>query len=269
MPAEKRSAPSDEELDSDRRRKIYKAIKCVPLSTASCTTDLLSSSSYTDTISLSAGKGTPFTVHEDLICRHSQLVNSVLSKTPDEKTIQLEYIPAGDMQFYIDWLYTKKPDLASQIKTYIEVCNANFSSRLVQELRVSNVMCNLWITGDGLKDSGFKNHVINCLQAQRVLQTTTIPKKSIENIVKKTKPGSGLRRWLVDHLVGLSPADLELLGPLLSETVVRELLKKYVEGVDEGGLVTHWCKYHEHAEGEGRCKVKIEQREVFDIKDEE
>lgn len=222
-------------------------------------------------------------MHEDLISRHSELVNSILSKTSaetDQVSIDLKHLSALDMQFYVDWLYTKKPDLASQIGTYMEALGGTSSSKVHQTLRACNIMCNLWIAGDALKDAKFKNHVIDCLEREEVLETSIVPRNTIETIVKKTKSGSTLQRWLVDNLVGLSPAHLESLGPLLSESMVRELLKKYVEGADgsvavknevddQGDHVTSSCKYHDHAVGEKKCTIKHEQCGTIEIKDEE
>ena len=120
----------------------------------------------------------------------------------------------------------------------------------------------LWLLGNDLGDSGFQNPVIDHLQGVQFMPKEKLRTDVILHIFQETRSQSGLRLWVMDHIVGIRPATLQRLTEHLTKTTICELLLQsnglWIRNMEalqdtKDNMAIDKCKYHEHAEDEQRC----------------
>jgi len=201
-----------------------------------------------------------FTVHEALICKHSDFFTAACSGEWKEGQTRTVRLPAPNdpahFQLYLDWLYSQRLVNVTELvrKGLVEQDVSTQSG--AQGLHVVDGLCDLWILGNYLLDTSFKNTMISRVITNEVPRGGLILLSTVKKIIKGTPTDSGIQRWLLDHLGPLITAQqLEEAREWLPAQFVFHLLKKMTNFRDKVNNVKTYLpqkadyrKYHDGVE---------------------
>ncbi|KAF2763965.1 hypothetical protein EJ03DRAFT_356196 [Teratosphaeria nubilosa] len=174
---------------------------------------------------------------------------------------------ANHIKAYATWPYSQSLDLGYLAEaSQVEVCqklhhdHANW-----RRFQLTNSLVTLWVSGDYLQDSGFKNavmdamlrHTEDCIGIWDVAAIQTVLR-----IWDFTTDSSRLRQWLIDFTFpSFTEIDIKLchdLGKDLPLEFLVALFKKSLQE-KEGGVqfsqpgFADRCVYHEHLGADEGC----------------
>ncbi|KAK5679361.1 hypothetical protein LTS10_008176 [Elasticomyces elasticus] len=223
-------------------------------------------SNYNATIRVLVGDcQAPFTVHQDLLCRHSGFFEKACSgewKEARERTVRLNESDATSFQVYLNHLYSPHFDL-NQLMCEI-VSGDSPKSTVSNAPEVLFQLCKLWSFGDFVQDHDFQNDVIDAMQYNITTALTAVsPGLMLEWVISNTTSDSPLRKWLalalaphlkasahtvtlLDELTGKLPADF-----------LMDLLKARAASLPTNtkcaSVPGDKCRFHVHPEGTPKC----------------
>ena len=201
-------------------------------------------------------------IHEDLINKNSTYFRECrLEQGPiaEVKDVKLSFANASCLRQYLDWLYAGREVLSGIVRRYSRVVP-------IGKEKWRRALIDLWLLGEDLGDTGFKNQVMDHLQKIQFSLDEKLGLAGIVEIYDKTRPESGLRSWLLDHTVGIRHSTLKGLQgafPNVAKDMVyalwernNERVMEYEKGGRDGINASNMdkCKYHEHAPGEKCCE---------------
>lgn len=176
-----------------------------------------------------------FTVHETLICEHAAFFKAACSgdwKEGPTRTVRLSSSSPANFQIYLDWLYSHQQlDLTDLAMKSVEEAGLSCKQKLAENLALHHIskLINLWVMGDYLMDTIFKNRVMDNIIWHELPKRRLVKLHMINRIITNTPRVSGLQRWVIDHTALLvDAAQLQAMREWLPPDVVFELLKKMV-----------------------------------------
>ncbi|KAK4950313.1 hypothetical protein LTR10_011294 [Elasticomyces elasticus] len=210
-------------------------------------------SDYNATIRVLVGDcQAPFTVHQDLLCRHSGFFEKACSgewKEARERTVRLNESDATSFQIYLNHLYSPHFDLNSLM------CEIRFSFNFANSGRLGTLSS---------QDHDFQNDVIDAMQHNITTALTAVsPSLMLEWVISNTTSDSPLRKWLAHVLaphLKASPQTVTLLDDLtgkLPAEFLMDLLKARAASLPtntkSASVPGDKCRFHVHPEGMPKC----------------
>jgi len=144
-----------------------------------------------------------------------------------DKTIYLPEQSAAIFQVYLDWLYAKKPK-SPQILMQPEVYRSWVFPK-GEDPGQAHLLFSFWTMGDYLQDETFKERAIEELLDDPKIYGDVLPLLPIVRVLHMTRPGSGLQKWLLDHLAVFATEEmLDTLRDSLSADDIHSLLLRRI-----------------------------------------
>lgn len=193
-------------------------------------------SNWTDILTIVVGKSyeqETFRMHEHHICSRSKFFHSKCSQLAGsgEKVIRLRDGDVVCFQQYMECMYNDAVDFEALIGCETVMIKGVRKAKTPEAGKAAVLsMCKLWDHAYYLRDGKLKNNVMDGLIRMVSVQGFAIGLEAIKFVGRYTKPGTALRRWLVDSLAPtLQPKALELCGNEYPSSIVMELLTKCAE----------------------------------------
>lgn len=215
---------------------------------------------WTDILTIVVGRSyeeETFRIHEHQICERSKFFHSKCSQIAGsgEKKINLRDGDVVCFQQYMECLYNDAVDFEALVGCETTLIKNIRRAKTAEAGKAAVLrMCKLWDHAYYVRDMKLKNDVMDGLIRMVSVQGFVVGLETIKFVGGYVKPGTALRRWLVDSLAPtLQPRALELCGNDYPPTLVMELLMKCVEIIgDMSGKnkytpqVTNCIAYHEN-----------------------
>lgn len=175
-------------------------------------------------------------MHQDIICASSEFFRAAVSKEWKEgetKVVRLhEQIPAA-FRIYLERLYASEVDLFGLAVNYVgDLVHAEeqLSKSVLNGRLDAYVLCKLWVLGDFLSDSHFKNDVISCLHTSFDNHKVCIGKPALHFILANTSSNSTLQKLCRDwYLPGMTVEMVKEHENILPPSWMAEWLSRYIE----------------------------------------
>ncbi|KAK5717189.1 hypothetical protein LTR15_009078 [Elasticomyces elasticus] len=125
---------------------------------------------------LVGGEETPFTIHQDYLCRASDFFKKACTGDwveSKERTIRLAHVDAAIFQIYVEVLYYPSIDLyeALALSSRDPLGQLLFDAREHRQVNIVLQLCGLWVLGDYLQDYAIRNKVMDTLYARVPFET--------------------------------------------------------------------------------------------------
>ena len=149
----------------------------------------------------------------------------------------------------MDWLYAQKKLKPS---TFAKAEGLAFGIPVQQ----ADILCPLWLLGEYIRSDQYKIQVMEELLQDKTTRDRAVCAVTVDRVIRHTRPGSGLRNWLMDHLAAfLSEKQLDGVLQILPDEMIRPLLRKCVaiRGGRRANFDNDKCFYHDHV-GTEKCK---------------
>ncbi|CZT15156.1 uncharacterized protein RCC_12121 [Ramularia collo-cygni] len=148
-----------------------------------------------------------------------------------EKIITLRDGDVVCFQQYVECLYNDAVDFEALVGCEMVTINNVRKAKTPDQGKAAVLsMCKLWDEAYHLRDVKLKNDVMDGLIRMVSEQGFAIGLETVKFVGKYVKPGSALRRWLVDALAPtLYPKPLKDFGTEYPQTIVMDLLIKCSE----------------------------------------
>ena len=226
-------------------------------------TDVASWTSYSDTITVTVGEDHHrFSVHKEKIRGCSTFFEKACSRLwmgRTDKTIELPEVQPRHFAVYLDWVYSNEADLRKLSGTHLD----KWPSMIMEDGATAEnmVLTGVWMLGDFLGDAKLKNAIMDTLMERESSQPSFLPVAQAYKVIKDTPSDCSLQRWVLNEVArSFESDDIKALMPQLSTSLQSELLNRVLDvrrPVRAPCKTDRWstrCKYHEHAEGEPKCR---------------
>lgn len=146
-------------------------------------------------------------MHEDVICRRSKVIQDICASSEcEDDHVRKIHLPKTDeraVQTYLQWAYSSPDDLFELLIAEISESNGFLDEhRSLSRFMCCSRLCSVWTLADYLQDTDCKNRIIDNLIDAHVEEPFEMLSVAgfCSKVYEGTRPGSGLRRWLVDSL---------------------------------------------------------------------
>ena len=193
-------------------------------------------------ITVGAAKEKMF-VYRDIFYQRSKLFRTTLGQELRTNNIHLPQADLKTCHVYIAWVYGERK------KSVSAICAEMRGGQDLDWIQ-------LWLSGAVFGENEFINHVMDDIVDFKDTQRALIGAKSLRLGVKGSAPGTGLRRWIIDHIAALAaPEEMKCLTSWLPADVQARILERStgILGFSQAKSVPslrNKCWYHEHAPGE-------------------
>ena len=220
-------------------------------------THMLSRSTYASALTIIVGQAEEsFTIHEDTLCTCSKFFKATVSKDWVEaqaKTVHLTEQEPWAFKIYLESQYADTTDILALATNRVKGITANEIKRAEKRnarFDVGLILCQLWVLGDFLGDTSFKNDVMASLVRGKTAGAVALVDDSWEFVWEHTLPQSPLQKFQADYLLPhMKPKHLEKSFP---ESCLKLWLKSYMAGTaqkiceNRGPIEDDLEKYLEH-----------------------